>query len=296
MATEPQKKRQTNKVYFTHETEEAIIKYNKSNNLEEREQLFREKIHAPLDKLAENVINRFKFPYMEGTFDEVKSQVVSFLVINLHKFTEDKGKAFSYFSVIAKNYLILHNNWEFNLDRIFKKKRDREIAAAIVKLIERIDNIDNFNKKALYLMVREMTNYKTAHITKVINKMRPQILKMLGEFRRYGHLSDPTTYFRAQINSFIMKMVQLIRTPEDAAVIGPIVQGFLEVNVKNDEHLVRVAQIAQRIVSVGVKSNVSLEGLLSESEKEALLKDITTEIQDLQEDVKDLDDVFAENK
>jgi len=236
---------------------------------------------------------------MEGTFDEVKSQVVSFLVINLHKFTEDKGKAFSYFSVIAKNYLILHNNnsykeekrvlyfsdqtedsftleemlivepetrdstvdmkeflkllveyWEFNLDRIFKKKRDREIAAAIVKLIERIDNIDNFNKKALYLMVREMTNYKTAHITKVINKMRPQILKM--------------------------------------------VQGFLEVNVKNDEHLVRVAQIAQRIVSVGVKSNTSLEGLLSESEKEALLKDITTEIQDLQEDVKDLDDVFAE--
>ncbi len=91
-----------------------------------------------------------------------------------------------------------------------------------------------------------------------------------------------------------MKMVQLIRTPEDAAVIGPIVQGFLEVNVKNDEHLVHVAQIAQRIVSVGVKSNASLEGLLSESEKEALLKDITTEIQDLQEDVKDLDDVFAE--
>ena len=99
---------------------------------------------------------------------------------------------------------------------------------------------------------------------------------------------------RAQINSFIMKMVQLIRTPEDAAVIGPIVQGFLEVNVKNDEHLVRVAQIAQRIVSVGVKSNASLDGLLSESEKEALLKDIKVEIQDLQDDVKDLDDVFVE--
>jgi len=99
---------------------------------------------------------------------------------------------------------------------------------------------------------------------------------------------------RAQINSFIMKMVQLIRTPEDAAVIGPIVQGFIEVNVKNDEHLVRVAQIAQRIVSVGVKSNASLDGLLSESEKEALLGDIKAEIQDLQEDVKELDDVFAE--
>ncbi len=181
---------------------------------------------------------------MEGTFDEIKAQVVSFLVINLHKFTEDKGKAFSYFSVIAKNYLILHNNnsykeekrvlyfsdqteesftleemlivepetrdstvdmkeflrllvdyWEFNTTKIFKKKRDIEIASAIVKLIERIDNIDNFNKKALYLMVREMTNYKTAHITKVINKMRPHIIRMLGEFRRNGHLSDPSHYF-----------------------------------------------------------------------------------------------------
>jgi len=244
MATVTSTKKKSDKVYFTEDTEKAIIAYNKSTDSDEREQIFRSKIQGPLDKLAENVINRFKFPYMEGTFDEIKAQVVSFLVINLHKFTEDKGKAFSYFSVIAKNYLILHNNnsykeekrvlyfsdqtedsftleemlvvepetkdgvvdmkeflkllveyWEFNLDRLFKKKRDKEIAAAIVKLIERIDNIDNFNKKALYLMVREMTNYKTAHITKVINKMRPQIIKMLNEFRRYGHLSDPTTYF-----------------------------------------------------------------------------------------------------
>lgn len=239
----PQRKKHS-KVYFSQDTENAIIEYNKSIDSEERERLFRERIHIPLDKLAENVINRFKFPYMEGTFDEIKSQVVSFLVINLHKFTEDKGKAFSYFSVIAKNYLILHNNnsykeekrvlyfsdqtedsftleemlvvepetrdstvdmkeflkisveyWDYNIDRVFKKKRDREIASAIIKLLERIDNIDNFNKKALYLMVREMTNYKTSHITKVINKMRPQILQMLTEFRRNGHITDPFQYF-----------------------------------------------------------------------------------------------------
>jgi hypothetical protein len=111
----------------------------------------------------------------------------------------------------------------------------------------------------------------------------------------FSEIHKNTDSKRAQINSFIMKMVQLIRTPEDAAVIGPIVQGFLEVNVKNDEHLVRVAQIAQRIVSVGVKSSTaSLDGLLSESEKEALLGDIQAEIQGLQEDVKDLDDVFME--
>lgn len=233
-----------NKVYFNSDTEKAIIEYNKSTDYEFREAIFKKEIQAPLNKLAENVINRFKFPYMEGTFEEIKSEVVSYLVINLHKFTENKGKAFSYFSVIAKNYLILHNNnhyreekrvvylsdqtedsfsleemllvepqttdttvdmpeflrllvdyWEFNIDRLFKKDRDKEIAYAIVKLIERVDNIDNFNKKALYLMVREMTNHKTSHITKVINKMRPQMLKMLLDYRRYGHLSEPTMYF-----------------------------------------------------------------------------------------------------
>jgi ArsR family metal-binding transcriptional regulator len=111
----------------------------------------------------------------------------------------------------------------------------------------------------------------------------------------FSEIHKNTDNKRTQINTFIGKMVQLIRTPEDAAVIGPIVQGFLEVNVKNDEHLIRVAQIAQRIVSVGVKSKVSLDGLLTEDEKNALLGDIKAEIQDLQNDVKELDDVFAEN-
>jgi hypothetical protein len=237
-------KKPKSKIYFNEDTEDAIIKYNKSIDTEFRERIFSERIYRPLDKLAENVINRFKFPYMEGTFDDIKAQVVSFLVINLHKFTEDKGKAFSYFSVIAKNYLILHNNnsykeekrviyfsdqsdesfsleeiltidpvttdsvvdmkeflgelvgfWEFNMEKIFKKKRDREIASAIVTLLDRVDNIDNFNKKALYLMVREMTNHRTSHITKVINKMRPHTIKMLGEFRQNGHLSHPSHYF-----------------------------------------------------------------------------------------------------
>ena len=112
-----QKKKPLGKIYFTQETEDAIVKYNKTTDLEEREELYREYIEAPFDKLVENVINRFKFPYMEGTFEDVKSEVVSFLVMNLHKFTEGKGKAFSYFSVIAKNYLILHNNTAYKEEK-----------------------------------------------------------------------------------------------------------------------------------------------------------------------------------
>jgi ArsR family metal-binding transcriptional regulator len=98
---------------------------------------------------------------------------------------------------------------------------------------------------------------------------------------------------RVQINTFISKMVQLIRTPEDAAVIGPIVQSFIETNVKNDEHLVRVAQIAQRLISINGKSKETLDSLLTEEEKQSLLKDIKLEINELQDEVKDMDDMFA---
>jgi hypothetical protein len=233
------------KMYFTPETEKAIVEYNKSTDEDERNTIFRERIHAPIDKLAENIINRFKFPYMNGNFEDIKNQVVSFLVLNLHKFTEDKGKAFSYFSVVAKNYLVLHNNnsyrdelrssylvdsssdesfmleevlttkpdaetsqrdtsdfvellvqyWDFNLDRIFKKQRDREIANAVVELLKRANSIENFNKKALYVLIREMTNNKTVHITKVINKMKVHVLKQMKEYRKSGYLVDPSMLF-----------------------------------------------------------------------------------------------------
>lgn len=233
------------KVYFTEDTERAIVEYNKSTDQEERETIFRERIHPAIDKLAENIINRFKFPYIDGNFEDIKNQVVSFLVLNLHKFTEDKGKAFSYFSVVAKNYLVLHNNnsyrdelrstyivdsssdesflleevlttkpevessqkdtsdfvelliqyWDFNLDRIFKKKRDRDIANAVVELMKRANTIENFNKKALYVLIREMTNNKTVHITKVINKMKVHVLQQMQEYRRSGYLSDPSMLF-----------------------------------------------------------------------------------------------------
>jgi hypothetical protein len=246
------RKKALGRVYFTDETEQAIIKYNKCEDDLYREKIFREDIHPALDKLAENIINRFKFPYMDGSFDDIKNQVVSFLVLNLHKFNPEKYKdtgrkvkAFSYFSVVAKNYLILHNNnayreetkrtylaesateesfhleevlsiepefenskseargiiellvqyWDFNLDKIFKKQRDKHIANAVVELLRRADTIENFNKKALYINIREMTDCKTVHITKVLKKMKSHVNKQLEIYHATGHFSDPSSFF-----------------------------------------------------------------------------------------------------
>ena len=233
------------KIYFSAETEAAIILYNNTIDPEERELIYRKHIEYPFNKLAENIINRFKFPYVNQTFEDLKQQVVSFLAINLAKFSEGKGKAFSYFSVIAKNYLILHNNngykhakrsisltdvawegetpledileietpnyenqeearefvklmvfyWDNNITRVFKKKRDIDIATAVVELFRRAENIENYNKKALYLMIREMTNCKTSYITKVVNKMREQVLEHLDEYREHGVIDSKQSKF-----------------------------------------------------------------------------------------------------
>lgn len=95
---------------------------------------------------------------------------------------------------------------------------------------------------------------------------------------------------RAQINQFIASMVKLIRTPEDAAVLGPVIQSFLEVNVKNDEHIVRLVQIAQRLVAVNNKNTDT--GLLSEEEKNQLLKNVKMDFESVLAEQDDLQDTI----
>ena len=94
---------------------------------------------------------------------------------------------------------------------------------------------------------------------------------------------------REQINTFVTKLVRQIRTPEDAAVISPIIKDFMEVNVKNDEHIVRIAQIAQRAIAIGTKAASSTD-LLTEEEKQQLLSNIKLEIDDLQLETTEVED------
>ena len=68
--------------------------------------------------MAENIIHTFKFYYFDVPSEDVKHELVSFLVMNMQKFTEGKGKAFSYFSIVAKNYLILNNNKNYKMGKI----------------------------------------------------------------------------------------------------------------------------------------------------------------------------------
>ena len=229
--TEKVKKVSFEKMYFTKDTEDAIIEFNKEENDENRNEIYNTKIKYPFEKLVENVFNTFKFSYFDVGPLDVQKETLSHLVANIQKFESGKGKAFSYFSIIAKNYLIFNNNsnykrfnqqvdiseeneehtvrlqtedshhrdvqtkefmrmmisyWDKNIKSIFPKTRDLQIAEAVIELFRNSDRIDHFNKKALYLYIREISTCKTQQITKIINKMKDHQQKITRMYVRDG--------------------------------------------------------------------------------------------------------------
>jgi len=220
------------KQYFTYITDQAIIAYNTEESWAKRNKVFKEFINYPFNKLVENIYHTFKFSYFDVPYEDVKAEVVAFLVQKIGKFQEGKGKAFSYFSIIAKNYLIIQNNanyaklklrnglnviderrnisaevalsdhqeslkdftdqwcnwYDENLNTVFSNKRDIVVADTILELFRMRNNIENFNKKALYILIRERTGLKTQNITKVINVMKRDYAKMFANYRKSGFL------------------------------------------------------------------------------------------------------------
>ena len=86
-----------------------------------------------------------------------------------------------------------------------------------------------------------------------------------------------------QISQLIAQLQPLIKNASDATIIVPLIKEYLDVAVKNDDHLVKLTAIVQRYIST--KQTISGDdGLLSEEEKQQLLKvaesALTAELED----------------
>jgi hypothetical protein len=80
--------------------------------------------------------------------------------------------------------------WEQNIGKIFTKQKDLNIANAVIELFRNSDRIDAFNKKALYLYIREISNCKTQQITKIINRMKQFYVGLVKSYKTYGTISN----------------------------------------------------------------------------------------------------------
>jgi UDP-glucose 6-dehydrogenase len=218
MKKNPPKKRTRRKNhYFTSDHEEAIIRYARSTNQRERTELYVEYIRPAFNEMVDKIVFTYKFTNLPNC-DSLREECKIWLMTILDKYDPTKGsKAFSYFSVITKNWFIhkvkrqqKRNKREVDLDNISKsyeeeflstddsyltyreeeefwnlfykelqswdasqmKENDLKVYQAINILFESKEDIDIFNKKAIYLYLREITGLNTKQIVNSLKKFR----------------------------------------------------------------------------------------------------------------------------
>lgn len=119
------------KIYFLPEVDLMIDRF-QSASVYEKPLIYQQYIHQPMKKLCINVINTFSFyQSCEEDTNDLINECLSFIYQKLDKFDKHNGKAFSYFSVICKRYLI--------------QKQNR-----IVRKTETISSISNIAEKEVY--------------------------------------------------------------------------------------------------------------------------------------------------
>jgi UDP-glucose 6-dehydrogenase len=216
--TTPKKKRTRRKNhYFTSDHEEAIIRYARTSCVRERTQLYVEYIQPAFNEMVDKIVFTYKFTNLPNC-DSLREECKIWLMTILDKYDPNKGaKAFSYFSVITKNWFIhkvkrqqKRNQREVDFDNISKsyeeeflstsesyltyreeeefwesfykelqswdtsqmKENDLKVYQAINILFESKEDIDIFNKKAIYLYLREITGLNTKQIVNSLKKFR----------------------------------------------------------------------------------------------------------------------------
>ena len=91
---------------------------------------------------------------------------------------------------------------------------------------------------------------------------------------------------KKNISDLIESLRKLIKNVGEATVIAPIIKDLIEVSVKNDDHLIKLATIAQRLAAAEAKG-IGEDGWLSESEKAQLLQDMEEAIDAVEEKAKE---------
>tara|TARA_Y100000310_G_C20672271_1_gene810927 strand:- start:698 stop:1408 length:711 start_codon:yes stop_codon:yes gene_type:complete len=215
----PRKKKKGNKknYYFTLVHEQAIIRYSITESSQERTELYINYIQPAFDEMVNKIVYTYKFTSLPN-IEYLKDDCKIWLTTILDKYDPNKGsKAFSYFSVITKNWFIhkvkktkFRNEREVYYDDIFKeaddetmvahheyeikrekkefwesffdeinswdsdlfKENEKKVLEAVKILFESSEDIEIFNKKAIYLYLREITGLNTKQVVNNLKKMR----------------------------------------------------------------------------------------------------------------------------
>jgi hypothetical protein len=203
--------------YFLKVHEEAIIQYSATEDNKIRTELYILYIEPAFNEMVDKIVYTYKFTNLPN-IDQLKDECKVWLTTILDKYDPSKkSKAFSYFSVITKNWFIhkvkrnsrnlkreigvenisgeiqqrhfsvdhpYHKDreqyefWKFlweeinSWDKLKLKESEKKVLEAVKILFETVDDIEIFNKKAIYLYIREITGLNTKQVVNNLNKIR----------------------------------------------------------------------------------------------------------------------------
>ena len=98
----------------------------------------------------------------------------------------------------------------------------------------------------------------------------------------FKDIYDNTEFNRKQLEVLTKELVKFIKDGDTAVQIVPMIKEYLEINVKNDDQLVKLAGIVQRLISAESRGGAEEEYGLSDEEKNQLLSGIEDSIKDIQ--------------
>jgi len=203
--------------YFTKDHEDAIVRYAQTTSRQERSELYINWIQPAFNEMVDKIVFTYKFTNLPN-IDYLRDECKIWLMTILDKYDQSKGsKAFSYFSVITKNWFIhkvkkqqKRNRREIDFGNLSKryeeqylsttesylsereeeefwisfyaelkswdvtgmKENDVRVYEAIKILFDSKEDIEIFNKKAIYLYLREITGLNTKQIVNSLKKFR----------------------------------------------------------------------------------------------------------------------------
>jgi hypothetical protein len=174
-------------LYFNADTQSAIEQYQKTDDLNERENICRERILPAFEKLAENLIMIHDFSRScEESYVQLKHECVAFLVETIFKYDPTRGtKAFSYFNVVAKNWLIIRSQQT-------SKRNKRQIS------IDDRDALSMQHKK----MIENHSVVPSSDDVMIENERRDQIVKLLFSIKQLLKNEHEIVCMNAIINIF----------------------------------------------------------------------------------------------
>ena len=98
----------------------------------------------------------------------------------------------------------------------------------------------------------------------------------------FKNIYDNQQTKKLRISELIAEMKKVIRHSGDMAVIGPIIKDLVDTSVRNDESLIKMAAIAQRMIASKDKTEGDV-GFLSDKEKEQLLNQLEDTVNEVSE-------------